>query len=376
MKKLLLLIGFVSVNIFLKSQNIQFVINQNWENYNWQNSSKQSFSYDINGYLAVCLYQSWSKSDSTWKNYEKDDNINNSNGLVQQKTNLNWDTINNLWKNSRKSTYNYNGNKINSETHQIWINNSWKNSMKLSYNYNNGYVGNILYESWNSTNNTWRNSEKMDITNDSAGNILFYIHQKWDTLSNSWNNIAKTNNLYVNNLIQETLVQYWINNNWENMTKMTCGYDSLGYQINLLQEYWDNSNGIWKSNWLTTYTNSPNGIPQQQLLQSWNLSTSSWKNYSRAIFNYVNSTTEIYEHISLNVSVYPNPTNGVISVSCNNLFNASSVSLYSLDGKKIIERNNISGNTYMLDISEQPSGIYFIEVNDGENIFRNKIIKN
>ncbi|AYM99170.1 T9SS type A sorting domain-containing protein [Chryseobacterium sp. 3008163] len=69
-------------------------------------------------------------------------------------------------------------------------------------------------------------------------------------------------------------------------------------------------------------------------------------------------------------TVAPNPSNGYFTI--NHLFNNSSLEVYSLTGKLIQKVKNISGKSYSIDISNQPTGAYIIRI---DNLITLKLIK-
>ncbi len=75
-------------------------------------------------------------------------------------------------------------------------------------------------------------------------------------------------------------------------------------------------------------------------------------------------------------TIYPNPTtNQSLVISQSPLVNAT-VKLINLTGQTIIEKQHQSGNQFTLDLSAQPQGIYFIEVQQGgEVVRRGKLVK-
>lgn len=70
------------------------------------------------------------------------------------------------------------------------------------------------------------------------------------------------------------------------------------------------------------------------------------------------------------LTVAPNPSNGYFTI--NHLFNNSSLEVYSLSGKLIQKVKNISGKSYSIDISHQPTGAYIIRI---DNLITLKLIK-
>jgi len=71
------------------------------------------------------------------------------------------------------------------------------------------------------------------------------------------------------------------------------------------------------------------------------------------------------------LSIYPNPSNNIINIdSKNELLNT--INLYDISGKLLIEKNDVSTNNLVIDISILSKGIYFITLN---NSVTKKIIK-
>ena len=82
------------------------------------------------------------------------------------------------------------------------------------------------------------------------------------------------------------------------------------------------------------------------------------------------------ENVSL--EVFPNPTTGLINVNVNNINNAS-LQVFDVVGKVIynIEEINISGQqTLNIDLSNNPAGIYFVQIkNDTQSVSKKVYLK-
>ena len=74
------------------------------------------------------------------------------------------------------------------------------------------------------------------------------------------------------------------------------------------------------------------------------------------------------------ISIYPNPANNKLNVSTITNFNNASISLYDVTGKLVSKKNNIDGQTQTIDIRQYSSGLYFVEINQGGDILRRKVI--
>ena len=76
------------------------------------------------------------------------------------------------------------------------------------------------------------------------------------------------------------------------------------------------------------------------------------------------------------VSVFPNPSNGQVSLTSEKPLSAASFKLINLSGQTVMEKKEITGNTFSFDVSKQSTGIYFIEINNSGTISRTRFVKN
>ncbi|MCW9041222.1 MAG: T9SS type A sorting domain-containing protein, partial [Flavobacteriales bacterium] len=61
------------------------------------------------------------------------------------------------------------------------------------------------------------------------------------------------------------------------------------------------------------------------------------------------------------VTVYPNPTNGIVKVKLKKSFFNVEYTLTSIEGK-VVQQDRFSGNQLTIDIANEPKGIYFIKI--------------
>lgn len=83
----------------------------------------------------------------------------------------------------------------------------------------------------------------------------------------------------------------------------------------------------------------------------------------------------IAENTSGGIMVYPNPSNGMFNLSSISKLNEATLIVLDITGKKIFQTTIISGTNFMLDLSQESNGIYFIEISDKDSGARVKIIK-
>ena len=89
------------------------------------------------------------------------------------------------------------------------------------------------------------------------------------------------------------------------------------------------------------------------------------------------NTNSINELNDDKIVLYPNPTNGKITLKVNDQFNPELVTIKNSNGQ-ILEKLTVSKNTsneFEIELNAE-NGIYFIAVFDGENTITKKVIKN
>jgi hypothetical protein len=73
------------------------------------------------------------------------------------------------------------------------------------------------------------------------------------------------------------------------------------------------------------------------------------------------------------VSVYPNPATNSISVDLQNGA-PHQISIFNSFGQKLVEENSEQEKT-MIQLANMAAGVYYIEVFQGNKVFRQKIVK-
>jgi hypothetical protein len=74
------------------------------------------------------------------------------------------------------------------------------------------------------------------------------------------------------------------------------------------------------------------------------------------------------------LTIFPNPTNGTIRLSCSEDFLGELVSISNSVGQ-VIETKDITASTFEMDLSNYPKGVYFIRIYSDSGVILKKIIK-
>jgi len=77
-----------------------------------------------------------------------------------------------------------------------------------------------------------------------------------------------------------------------------------------------------------------------------------------------------------NITVYPNPFNTVANVTFTGTYNKLTFKLVDFTGRTLIEVDRLTKSNYILDGSSLAKGIYFVEFNADNKIYRKKVVLN
>jgi len=75
------------------------------------------------------------------------------------------------------------------------------------------------------------------------------------------------------------------------------------------------------------------------------------------------------------IQLFPNPTSGIIEMNGLLVIGEFTVSVYGVDGKLVQKINGATTNTLIIDISDQQSGIYTVEIEGASSVIRKRIVK-
>lgn len=74
------------------------------------------------------------------------------------------------------------------------------------------------------------------------------------------------------------------------------------------------------------------------------------------------------------INIYPNPTNGKVTIQLENTTTTTDYSIYAIDGK-IVASGTTKTNTIVVDLSKESKGVYFVKLNTTNSSTVHKLIK-
>ena len=74
-------------------------------------------------------------------------------------------------------------------------------------------------------------------------------------------------------------------------------------------------------------------------------------------------------------TVFPNPTNASLNIQSTKKLSNATIKLYNITGQIILQKTNLSGDNFTVDLSEYAKGIYILEISSSEGVERVKVVK-
>lgn len=76
------------------------------------------------------------------------------------------------------------------------------------------------------------------------------------------------------------------------------------------------------------------------------------------------------------ISVFPNPASDFVHLISEKPLSGANFKMMNVAGQIVLEKKEIGGSSFVFDVSEQASGIYFIEITNSGTVSRTRFVKN
>ena len=90
----------------------------------------------------------------------------------------------------------------------------------------------------------------------------------------------------------------------------------------------------------------------------------------------INNSLSVSDNKVSNFKIYPNPATSQINLSFEHNLENATLKIISILGQTVLEKQNLSGNNFSLDVADLSNGMYLTQIIDRENILNSKFIKN
>jgi len=362
---------------------ISSIIYQYWNGGSWEFDYREIYSYTTQGYLSSITYEYYNMGDWLY-DYGNQFVYETSGGnivkLIGYGSN---DGV--IWDEYFQFDFAYNGGNTPSElTIKVW---------------EEDYLSYIPYEKWEISNwgpqpfypDFYFNSRRLDykisdlIINKISDYDGFYpsdfiYNSAYDFTDGTYNFKANIYSTYVDNNRTEFTVESWNGLIYEPQDRIVQQFNSCyGYGGALSYEYiiptgWQLDGGeifvgettpYNESCYVTAYNRYTNFSAMNP--------TGDWTR--RWVINQFSNLSLSENELNNNLQVFPNPSNNEVTINFTGDFTSDfKVSVIGLDGK-VLHTSTMNSSIQKIDISQLPSGMYTLILENGSSVLTEKIIK-
>ncbi len=354
------------------------VLGEEWFEGAWLNSYDMFYYYDDNNYLVQTINKIW--EEGAWVDEGKTMITNNSSGMPVEAMLYIWNAETPAWELMSKMTYTYNGQgDVTQMLMEFWMDPVWMGYMKINYFYNEIGVSEIITQGWDFIQGTWVNTNRDLFTYNSSGYPVEELSQFWD--SGQWMDNEKETMIY-NAQWQhvESLTLLYNGSAWENYLHFTYEYTAGGDITEEIEQLW--SGEAWVNNYKYLYTYLRSASVSEILEFFWN--SGAWESsYKESYFYNPVGISEKDKTVSgINLTAFPNPFSDQLTINFN-LAEAETVSLsvYDLSGKlveTVVPQVNFAAGIHNINwdpIRELDGTAYFITLAVGSKTISRIVLK-
>jgi len=384
----------VMVNYFPGSIVTEELVNGKWVNY-----EQDVVSFDQSNRITSILVQQW--ASNAWVNYAKDDITydvkGNFIGLVA------YYAVGNSWTLSQgvRESFTFNsGGFMTSLTQSESLGGAYVNNSEELFTLDgNGAVTTVVLSSFDSLSGQWNKSDSFSnvswlyfnpiisldyqtlgtdgIFGVGGGKYLGYVDYKYNSGSHSWGNPQKNTYTYnADSLSTDVLVQTQQNNGWLNSTSDSTSYYPRDDIKTYLPRYWAGTKWLNTSlgnNNINSY-DADDDIVECIAQNTDQNNANNFDNYSKTEYLY-NSNTGIEPVSNSTFKIYPNPASNRLNIDMGTNEFHGILTITDVTGKIIQSQAPGATNMNTVDVTGLPAGMYFVSINNGNEVTTSKFIK-
>ncbi len=255
-------------------------------------------------------------------------------------------------------TYDTGGN-IKTQLVKNKIQDEYVNTDSITWFYNSdGTLASQRSKVWSEKNQAWENSQLINYEYDAASNLISETYQQWSGMY--WENAYRYEYIYDNNVQTKRTLMTQLYREWRNVLSINYSdfVDNRARLIESEYDFWGGNQGELTQSYIPFLFNDELVIRKAESI--------------RVNYDNVFISTDI-DGASINIHVYPNPSDGVFYVSTEKC-EILSWTVYNLKGQNI--RSHIQkDHTGVIDITDVVNGVYilYIQTTVGDKQF--KLIK-
>ena len=340
---------------------------QTWDAYYqiWRNSWQDLYFYDAENRISEHIQQQGAVQN--WDNTTRQTYTYDEYGDLTLKTGYRWNESQLVWDTANLTTYEYDEQQREvSRISQIWDDEcgclqNYKQVLKT-------YEGNEmtqLTQYWDGELADWENSEWEHYVYNDAKRVLSELSKHWNT-NQEWINYKQFFYEYIaDTLLSSSIEQTWdvISESWINNEKGLREYDENGRFVHYLRKAWNFDAGEWENDYQTFLDYDQFGEKALFYDQYWEQEEEQWFNSYREEHYYSQfSPSGIQEGTLSGLLVFPNPAHDFLQVGTAENMPVKRIYIYNETGQEVLKNEYEDFSGGMLSVRLLYPGVYFIRI--------------
>lgn len=387
-------------------------INSVWANNTWNYVGNAQFSYDADGLPTRILLVDTTKSLNLVQTFYNYDAYKNSTGTIYEAWNTltsKWDTMGTDYQAySNRKLFQYDGsNRITQTIYQVWKN-GWLNNSREDFilDVNGKYIKRTVYD-W--SGNNWIPGEKDSLCTWNGDQLASYIGKKL-YMGGVWKDDTKYTSVFKGkNFVGLYQTINSSGTGWDSLERYTKTFDPNGGYIIITEQY-NSSNGKWENAYRDLYyidslgnyygyrsdefynfhwrqytgtfiehTYNSNKLMLSEILSAYSTTTDTLELQEKHIFTefqYPPTVSIKAINTAGNIKIYPNPvTDRIIIENTGFAQSGGAINLYDFNGRLVLNRVIYKNeNSVQIDLNGFIQGVYLLEVKNGNEVSRSRIL--
>lgn len=329
--------------------------NYDFSGFKWNGNTRKVYSYDSLDHIIEIKHLRWSLDGTEWYPSQRRVNIYDTLFNIKQVDYYDYRPAEQDWVETQKITYQYSTNLDTSEqTVHLWdtVSQNWKPERK-SYilTTNSGELIETTTQLWDTAIDGWLNYENVVINYIDSGLISERNRYEWDVKSNDWHPYSKREYKYD----ESNRLKEYVTYSWDDIYSKLVIYEKTEY-------VYDTETGRWK----------------HSLRSKWDQLNEIWQYQSKYDAEFDPNTTECFTtNIGLNVildlEIFPNPCFKYLNIITSNDDSKKIIKVINPTGKQLMQ-HQFNGTNYKLNIETLAPGLYFLVIENKDNLLLSKFI--
>jgi len=355
--------------------------------------SKEVATYDNQNRPKEYIYYQWEENSSVWQEENKIEYVFMGD-LLSEFILYSWDNNSNQWENEMKDEMTYDDhNDMVLFVVYHWEDGEYKNSNKEEISYENHYVKEEIGYIWMASSGDWTPTFKDVYTYDGNWNTILDIQSSW---VDEWRDYDKREMTYDGDkLILSVHSSNYTYSEWTFEDKEEYSYTGEGSLLEILKYRWNYESWVFSYKYAYSYNDAHTfdelllpfdwGYGDDLVYQLTSVFESSWfsDNWTdefQFLMYYSAKEVNAIPEMSLgDISVYPNPNNGVFTLKIDQKYQNAEVAIIDFFGRLLSTEtisNSQSAIEKSFDLSAYGAGIYFLRITqDNHSVYKKVVLQ-